>query len=129
MDQKVSTQLNTKVSARCGTLEHELRDSTKDRSRRLRKVSQRFLNIYKNSEMSHIDRQVKKLSTMADKYEPKAEEMDPQVHLNRSSTSSDDVLVFPVDTCTTSYAFGSATGTIVHQASSPKVNAYYILSC
>lgn len=111
-------------------LEHELRDGTKDRSRRLRKVSQRFLNIYKNSEMSHIDRQVKKLSTMADKHEPKAEEMDPHAHLTRSSSSSDDVLVFPVDTSTTtSCTFGSTTGAIVSQTPSPKVNAHYILPC
>lgn len=120
------TRLNSKVSTNCESLKHESQDRKKERSKRLRKVSQRFLNIYKNSEMSHIDRQVKKLSAMADKIEPDSEtadvlkeEEDPVLCLDDSSSSSlGDVQTFPVGCHTTSCSSGNVTGESVHQTSS-----------
>lgn len=131
----MSTQLSTKLSECCSALEHESGNGTKERSRRQRKVSQRFLNIYKNSEMSYIDRQVKKLSTMDDKNELNVqvanalEEADPNHHVDRSSASSGDSAVLPVDPCLTSCTSGNAMGAIVHRylKSKPKVNIYCVL--
>ena len=131
----MSTQLSTKLSE-CGSAsEHESENGTKDRSRRQRKVSQRFLDIYKNSEMSYIDRQVKKLSTMDDKNEEivqvanAVEEPDPNHHVDGSSTSSGDSAVLPVDPCSTSCMSGNAIGATVHRylKSKPKVNIYCVL--
>ena len=131
----MSTQLSTKLSECCSALEHKSGNGTKDRSRRQRKVSQRFLNIYKNSEMSYIDRQVKKLSTMDDKNDQNVqtanalEEADPNHHVDTSSTSSGDSAVLPVDPCSTSCMSGNAIGAIVHRylKSKPKVNIYCVL--
>lgn len=130
------SQLNSRVSVCCRALDHKSKDGSKDRSRRLRKVSQRFLNIYKNSEMSHIDRQVKKLSAMADKNEPKPEaahalvEEDPVVHSDKGSASSDDdVRAFPLDTHATSCMPGSVIGEFVHQTSNLKVTTCTLHIC
>ena len=124
------TQLNSKVSTFCESLEHESQDRNKERSRRLRRVSQRFLNIYKNSEMSHIDRQVKKLSAMANMSEPDGEaantliEEDPVLYVDETSSSNHEVQTFPVDNHT-SCSSSNVTGEIVHQLSTIKVRVAY----